>query len=257
MHEAQSWSANCFVTLTYGRNQVPEGGSLDHRDFQLFMKRLRKHTASKMLEAGAQDVSSRDAGINPGPIRFYMCGEYGPLNQRPHYHACLFNVDFRSDRVPAGKSASGMDFYDSKELSSLWRLGRVSVQDLTKETAGYCARYIMKKVLGPDSEAAYGGRKPEYAAMSLKPGIGASWFKKYSGDVFPHDYVIADGVKRPVPKYYDRLLHRSVSVMEDSIEYKREIARRAAAPDNTDERRAARETVHKARIRNLSRGDLS
>lgn len=122
-----------------------------------------------------------------------MCGEYGPLNQRPHYHACMFNVDFYDDRVPSGRSASGQLFYTSPTLEKLWGHGIVSVQDLTPETASYCARYIMKKALGQNSDSAYEDidedgvivkRRPEYAAMSLKPGIGAKWFEKYSRDVF-------------------------------------------------------------------------
>ena len=96
MHEASLHKENCFITLTYGRGNLPPNSSLEHRDFQLFMKRLRKLR---------------------GRCRFYMCGEYGPLNQRPHYHACLFGVDFRSDRVPQGKSGSGAIFYDSAQLS--------------------------------------------------------------------------------------------------------------------------------------------
>ena len=67
MHEASLWRDNCFVTLTYGRDQLPAFGSLDHRDFQLFMKRVRKYSET--------------------PVRFYMSGEYGPQNSRPHYHS--------------------------------------------------------------------------------------------------------------------------------------------------------------------------
>ena len=46
MHEASLHSENCFVTLTYGRDKLPPDGSLEHRDFQLFMKRLRFRQAS-------------------------------------------------------------------------------------------------------------------------------------------------------------------------------------------------------------------
>lgn len=240
MHEASLWQENCFVTLTYGRYKLPPDGSLEHRDFQLFMKRMRKHFGNRV-------------------IRYYMCGEYGEENHRAHYHACLFNVDFRSDRVPAGKSGSGMLYYDSPLLARLWGHGIVSVQDLTKETAGYCARYIMKKRLGIGASTAYltaDGviRRSEYAAMSLKPGIGAGWFAKYGSDVYPHDFVVADGAKLPTPKYYDKLERRKGNVTFDSIEYKRVQRARLVAADNTDERRAVREVVHKARISTLKRG---
>lgn len=243
MHEASLHESNCFVTLTYGRDKLPPNGSLEHRDFQLFMKKARKEC---------------------GPFRFYMCGEYGPENGRPHYHANLFGVDFR-DRIPKGKSGSGFTYYESAQLSRLWSHGFATVQDLTRETAGYTARYIMKKVLGARSEEAYevidsdgviGMRRPEYAAMSLRPGIGAGWFDLYHRDVFPADHVVADGKERPVPKYYDKLYKRSGNVSKDAVDLKREKARVAALPENTDERRAVREIVQTARVSKLVRGDL-
>lgn len=244
MHEASLWPVNCFVTLTYGNGQLPPNASLSHRDFQLFVKRVRKHYKNK-------------------PVRFYMCGEYGPLNQRPHYHACMFNVDFRADRVAAGKSASGLVFYTSGELAKLWGHGIVSVQDLTPETASYCARYIMKKALGENAKTAYADvdedgvitqRRPEYAAMSLKPGIGAGWFQKYFTDVFPHDFVVQNGVQRQVPKYYDKLLKRRKTDMQDAVEFERQKRAQKSAPDNTDDRRQVREVVHLAKVSTLNRG---
>lgn len=240
MHEASLWERNCFVTLTYARDALPPDGSLCHRDFQLFMKRLRKLAS----------------------VRFYMCGEYGPLNLRPHYHACLFNVDFLADRVPAGKSGSGMTFYESAQLSELWGHGKCSVQPLTRETAGYCARYIMKKQLGSgnpffseevDSDGVIHTRIAEYSAMSLKPGIGARWFDRYKRDVYPHDFVIADGQKHRPPKYYDKLYKRVAGMELDEIEYQRYLSGVEAAPDNTPERRVVRDMVLRAKLRNLKR----
>ena len=73
IHEASLYENNCFLTLTYSDDCLPNGNDLIYRHFQLFMKRLRKRFGSN--------------------IRFYMCGEYGDLFGRPHYHACLFNFD--------------------------------------------------------------------------------------------------------------------------------------------------------------------
>ncbi|AXH74977.1 MAG: replication initiator protein [Microviridae sp.] len=231
MHEAQGWRSNCFVTLTYARDCLPPDASLCHEDFQKFMKRVRKHFG--------------------GTVRFYMCGEYGPLNQRPHYHACLFNADF-VDRVEAGRSESGEVFYRSAVLDKLWPHGRASVQDLTEQTASYTARYIMSKQLGINAD--YGVRRPEYNAMSLKPGIGAEWFKRYAlSDVYAHDFVIQGGVKRRPPKYYDKLFKRSKNVKFDEIEFAREKRAKLSAADNTDERRAVREQVHLAKVDTLKR----
>jgi len=240
MHEASLWESNCFVTLTYARDALPPDGSLCYRDFQLFLKRLRKK----------------------GNVRFYMCGEYGPVNLRPHYHACLFNVDFRSDRVMAGKSGSGFAFYESAELTALWGHGKCTVQDLTRQTAGYCARYIMKKQLGTgspffseevDEDGVIHTRVAEFSRMSLKPGIGAGWFKKYNSDVYRHDYVVVDGSKQRPPRYYDKLYDRIGGVEVDAIEFQRELDARKSASDNTPERRAVREAVFKAKISSLKR----
>lgn len=239
MHEASLWPENCFVTLTYGRDRLPAGSSLCHEDFQGFLKRLRWHFGAGPLR----------------PIRYFMCGEYGPLNLRPHYHACLFNVDFRSDSVPAGKSGAGAVFYDSPTLAKLWTHGRVSVQPLTRETAGYCARYIMKKQLGPRADAEGDARRPEYAAMSLKPGIGAGWLDKYFSDVYPHDYVVADGTKQPVPKYYDKLLKRIDARQLEDMQAGRVAAASVHVADQTPERLAVREVVHNARVSKLSRSN--
>lgn len=257
MHEASLYDANCFVTLTYAPGAVPPNNSLQHRDFQLFMKRLRKHFSGKSRSCNLPPT--KDGKIN---IRFFMCGEYGEENQRPHYHACLFGVDFRSDRVHAGKSGSGSVFYDSPTLSMLWGLGRVSVQDLCNETASYCARYVMKKALGVDAETAYDvvtadgevvRKRPEYAAMSLKPGIGARWLERFRDDVYPHDYVVQRGAKRRPPKYYDRLHARSGALSVDDVELSRFTRGREHADDNTEERLRVREQVHLARVKTLKR----
>ena len=88
VHEKSLHEESSFVTLTYDDEHLPKNGSLVYRDFQLFMKRLRKEFA-------------------PTNIRFYMCGEYGETFSRPHYHACLFNCFFPDrKRIPGGNSGS-------------------------------------------------------------------------------------------------------------------------------------------------------
>ena len=155
----------------------------------------------------------------------------------------------------------------------MWGHGIVSVQDLTPGTAAYAARYIMKKALGQDAETAYQvvdpetgeivQLRPEYAAMSLKPGIGAGWFDKYEHDIFGGDYAVQDGMKRQTPKYYDKLYKR-VSKPQvvgdklipdrfDEVEFARQKRAERVRADNTDDRRRVRETVHEAKVRSLKR----
>lgn len=239
MHEASFHAETCFVTLTYARDCLPAGASLDHGDFQKFMKRARKRL----------DV----------PLRYYMCGEYGPETQRPHYHACIFGAAFLDDRRVIGKSKSGFLFYESKLLTELWGHGIVTVQDLVPETASYCARYIMKKRLGQDADKFYGDRAHEYARMSLKPGIGAEWYAKYGvSDAHEHDFVIQDGRHRPVPKYYDKLLQRTdnVRLMRKVEDGRCEAVSPEEKLENSEARLLVQEAVHIAKLSTLTRGDL-
>ncbi len=196
-HEAQMNSSNAFITLTYNDQHVPRSGSLNLRHFQLFMKRLRKKF-----------------GAN---IRFYHCGEYGELYARPHYHACLFGIDF-ADKKPYKKINDNM-LYTSQMLESLWTckscgkpLGYTTTAAVTFQSAAYVARYLMKKINGPNSEEHYQwvdkygeifDRKPEYTTMSRRPGIGTSWLTKFRSDVYPHDHVIINGEAVKPPKFYD------------------------------------------------------
>lgn len=240
MHEAQTSERSCFITLTYDDEHLPVDGSLQYRDFQLFMKRLRALTGVK--------------------VRFFMCGEYGPENLRPHYHACIFGEDFKKDRVAAGTSGSGEKFYSSERLNKLWGRGIVSVQALTMASAAYTARYVVDKITGEAAEGHYEGREPEFMRCSLKPGIGYEWFAKFGmGDVYRHDKAVIEGGRMEVapPKYYDKLYKRTdKTVRVDEWEYARQLRAKAALTDNTEERLKVREIVQKARIINQRRNSV-
>lgn len=239
MFESQFHSANCFITLTYDDEHMPFPPSLYYPDFQRFMKRLRKDFA-------------------PAKIRFFMCGEYGEENFRPHYHACIFGTEF-DDRVLWERRPGG-DVFRSARLEKLWPFGYSSVCELSFETAAYVARYILKKVTGDLAEAHYRfvdfetgevhAREPEFAHMSLKPGIGGAFFEKYRDDIYPHDFVVVNGVRCRPPRYFDKLLRRV-----DSDEFALTKGDRMANPlsiHNSDSRLATREQVQLAALTQLS-----
>jgi len=194
-----------------------------------------------------------------GKVRFFMCGEYGERFQRPHYHACLFGVHFR-DRVLHSESSSGMRLYRSATLESLWPHGFSSVGDVTFESAGYVARYCMKKINGPAACEHYQAVnlstgelspiKPEFSRMSLKPGIGGDWIKKFKGDVYAYgrDFVYINGVKCKPPRYYDDFLKSTDPDMFESMEFDRYVRAGKTVEDSTPERLAVREKVLKARL---------
>ena len=205
---------NVFVTLTYRPADLPKDGTLDYRHFQLFMKKLRKKMVPKCpFPVGSPE---RDEWLEKNEIRFYMCGEYGDENWRPHYHAILFNCEF-PDKVYWRKTATGYPQFRSKILEDLWGLGNCEFGSVTFKSAAYVARYIMKKVNGdeaafhycdvdPDTGEILSEITPEFSRMSRRPGIGSRWLKRFMPDVYPHGYVVVDGRKVRPPRFYDQLL---------------------------------------------------
>ena len=230
MHEASLYEQNCFITLTYNDENLPEDGSLHYDHFQKFMKRLRKAVG--------------------GRVRFYMAGEYGEQLGRPHFHACLFNYDF-SDKVFFKRTGSGSNLYRSPKLESLWLYGYSSIGDVNFQSAAYVARYIMKKVNGKHQDEHYERvddetgeitvRRPEFTKMSLKPGIGYDWYKEWKDDVYPDDFVVVNGKKVRPPRFYDKKFKVDHPEEFEVIEFQRECRVRERFEDNSDERLAVKE----------------
>lgn len=192
-----------------------------------------------------------------------MAGEYGPEHGRPHFHACIFGYDF-PDKIFLKTTPSGENIYTSTELGKLWQWGFASIGELTFESAAYVARYCVSKVTGDAAEEHYKRYDhigeyqlpPEYNRMSLKPGLGASWLKKYQSDVYTYDYVIINGVKTRPPKYYDKLF--DIQNPDQLEQFKEERIRLAKERyfDNTDERLEDKEIVALAKTKSLKRGKV-
>lgn len=231
---------NAFVTLTYAPEHLPRDGSLDHKHFQLFMKRLRH----RMPEGE--------------PLSYFMCGEYGERTRRPHYHAALFGVHFW-DRTLYKKNHRGEGLYRSDFLDGLWKLGQCTIGDVTFESATYIARYITVKVTGKEARNHYWSAPsedgevypvvPEYCKSSLRPAVGKRWFDEFSGDVFPDDFVVVEGRIAPTPRAYSKWLERTDPVQLTAIKEKRKARAAEYAADSTPERRRARAKVARARLK--------
>lgn len=250
VHESKLYEQNCFITLTFNDANLPENGSLDHDHWQKFMKRLKSYCRRKFGNEVADG------------IRFYMCGEYGERLGRPHYHACLFNFDF-PDKKYKRVNRVGDKIYTSEILDRCWNKadpGMCEIGDVTFESAAYVARYIMKKITGDDAVAYYGDKKPEYTNMSRRPGIGKGWFDKWKDDVFPSDFIIHQGERHKVPRFYGDLyeLHGSdipsLASRMTHIKGRRKRGAKKHKEDSTDRRLKDRETVQEARVKRLKRG---
>lgn len=246
VHEASLHEENCFITLTYSPDHLPLDHSLDKSHFQKFMKRLRK----------------RFSGTT---IRFFHCGEYGELNGRPHYHACIFGFDF-PDKVLHTTTRVGDKLYRSKILTKIWGKGDENQQligELNFKTAAYTARYIMKKITGDKADEHYRyvdektgevfNIQPEYTTMSRRPGIARDWYEKYKSDVYPSDKVIMNGVSMYPPKFYDSLLEKDNPFLYDDIKFDRLLNVEKYSDDNTPQRLHVKFKVKQAAVKLLSR----
>lgn len=248
MHEAQLYEQNLFVTLTYSPEKMPASLSLEYRDFQTFMKRLRKELEGCQLAPDGRR-----------PIRFFVAGEYGARYGRPHWHALLFNCRFPDqERFYNGS-------YRSSTAEKLWGNGEVHIGEVTPASAAYCAGYTVSKVHGSEADDHYEDvvnvatgevfrRRSEFASMSRRPGLGAWWFEAFGSDVFPHDFAVLDGKRHKVPRFYWQKFKGQVdpSVVEQLEHARYERAMVVPREESSPERREAREGVAWARVRTFS-----
>lgn len=226
---ARQWADRCllelqyhknawFVTLTYNDEHVPRSYygdpasgearpclTLDRRDVQLFLKRLRK-------------------AVEPVKIRYFGCAEYGPTTWRPHYHLIIFGLPLDDLALKRQDMDGKVSAYTSKTLSDAWSLrpfgnyspvmdplGDVECSDVTWSACNYVARYIVKKQLGPDGKDFYDrfNLTPPFTFMSTSPGIGRSYYEEHQEVLYRHDSVSVstpDGGRSVRPsRYFDKL----------------------------------------------------
>lgn len=211
MLELEYHDSAYFCTFTYDDEHVPrtyyadpETGeavpalTLDKRDMQLLMKRIREH-------------------FPDDKIRFFGCGEYGSQSFRPHFHIILFGLHL-DDLVLYKTVRQGGEFYayyNSDSLACCWMddqgspKGYVVVGRVTWETCAYTARYVTKKLKGAESKF-YDDHniQPEFVLMSRRPGIGRQYYDDHP-EIYDYEKINISTPKggksfRP-PRYYDKL----------------------------------------------------
>lgn len=168
----------------------------------------------------------------------------------PHYHAIIFGYDF-PDRTPWRTSASGLLCYRSALLERTWTLGHCEVGSFTPESAGYVAGYSLKKMTGAAAKDHYQRMNPEtgeihqvipeFVLMSRNPGIAANWYRDNARDAFPSDFLIIDGRKKPVPRYFKRMLDEQDELMALKVSTARKAKGRLPSRDKGWEAHLRRE----------------
>lgn len=195
---------NCFVTLTYEDQFVPQGGNLSKPDVQLWLKKLRWKLSE--LQRGTK---------NPVRVRYFLVGEYGPQTLRPHYHASLF----------------GLGVAHSALIQEAWGKGFTSSAEFNSTTAQYVAGYVVKKLTDMKDPRLL-NLSPEFALMSRRPGIGslamstiakqlsssahATTLISETGDV-PHQLLMGSR-KINLGRYLLKKLRQEIGLTDEAVE---------------------------------------
>ena len=212
MLESYCHGDNSFITLTYADGELPIDGdgqmTLLPKDLQDWLKRFRKK-------------------IEPLKVRYFAVGEYGDESGRPHYHLAMFGFPscYRiQPRYRNGVLQKCSENCVCSVVESTWKKGRVAVDRLEKDSAEYICGYTVKKMTAKD-DVRLGGRHPEFARMSLRPGIGFNFMFEVASGLM--DYALEDtqldvpgalrhGAKeRPIGRYLQKKLRSMVGKDEE------------------------------------------
>lgn len=192
IHESGYWPSSCFATLTYNKQNLPEGKTLLKEDLQNFYKRLRSKLASENP---------------PRIIKHYSCGEYGDPSandsregDRPHYHAIIF----------------GVDQSETKLIEDTWGMGFIELDPLNEATAAYVAGYVYKKYSLDIHQDRYGNVERPFQTNSN--GIGRQFCLENWQQFKSHGYMTLKGIKYALPDYYKKLIGIDPDVREKYIE---------------------------------------
>lgn len=153
--ESQYNDDTLFVTLTY-RNECLTWGAdcptlvkKDISDFNKKLKRKLKHYCD---------------------VRYYVSGEYGDEELRPHYHGIYFIKYKHYER----DIKTRLD-YVAKTFSDVWDKGFVALDSTTYGALYYCAKYSAKGL----REVPSGVERP-FSLSSKHPYIGCEYVSRNS-----------------------------------------------------------------------------
>lgn len=209
MLECTQHPLNSFWTLTYADDFITktEGGlpTLVPKDLTDFLKRLR-------------------FDYHPQKLRYFYVGEYGSRTERPHYHLALFNYP-ACDRGVTVLNRRGDCCGTCDHVREIWGKGLVYSGQLEDSSAAYIAGYVTKKMTSKE-DARLCGRHPEFARMSRKPGLGATFVPEVASALLSHnlDSTLSDVPTslahgphaKPLGRYLTRELRKHIGRLPDA-----------------------------------------
>jgi len=172
IHEMRYFKYSVFATLTYNEENLPLNYSLDKKEFQKFMKRLRK-------------------ALGEQKVKYFACGEYGEESQRPHYHAIILGLRY--------------DDVTQKLIEENWKHGFVKLGTVTKDSIRYTVDYMHKKYNGELGKKLYESSGRECPFQLVSQGMGKRHALDSIEQYAENLYMTYNGKKMGLPRYYRKL----------------------------------------------------
>jgi hypothetical protein len=131
-------------------------------------------------------------------IKYFACGEYGDRFGRPHYHAIVFGLSRIHEDI----------------IAACWNNGFIKVGSVTLKSIKYTTSYITKKLFY-DEDFRYKGRPPPFQTSSH--GLGLRWAQAHKARIERDGYIMIDGRKQSIPRYYVRKLSISADFLRQRL----------------------------------------
>lgn len=180
-----------FITLTYDDDYLPPNGSLSRHEAQNFLKRLREHLSRSNFPTRSFYLFGRERHVPD--FKYFICGEYGDKDSRPHYHAIIFGVD----------SSILKPF-----LRKTWKKGFFQCSDVSNARVRYCMKYMDKQY---NTNTAYWNKDDtidlfEQPFSLMSHGIGLDFLYSIKKDIYENGGIPSNGSIVPLSPYYSKLL---------------------------------------------------
>lgn len=216
--EAKQWKPDevWFITLTYDEEHVPglilgTGEIVRKAQYTWKPGKERPESVQSLWYPDIQNFLKRLRKAYRGKLRYFIAGEYGEQTARPHYHMILYG--WRPDDLKQLYKIHHNGYYTSKWLENLWGMGQIQIAQAEPATYRYVAGYVTKKMYEIEGvkQNVYSdmGQQKPFAKMSLKPGLGDSYYQEHKDEIWQKGYIqCTNGKRAQIPRYYEKMMEQ-------------------------------------------------
>ena len=174
-------------------------------------------------------------------IKYFACGEYGELEQRPHYHAIVFGLkpcescwscrEKLIGRIPDNPTG------DCLLIRENWKMGNVHIGNVEAASCFYVAGYMKKQQwIGKEAKKKYETthREPPFNTQSI--GLGEQYCLTHREYFEEKLGCTVNGVEVGLPKYYRSVLSKTEFTEKEQKEKLKQLNERSAKQSRERER---------------------